>query len=749
MTDTLSPTWTILIPTLGERHEKFRRLMSVLMPQVDAAGGQVKVLARWNEGTPGLPQIRQELVEAAATDYVSFIDDDDMVPGDFVPTVLAALDEQPDYVGWQVQYFADGKLSGVADHSLRHGQWREEMKPYRLLRDISHINPMRTEIARLADFRTVPAGQVEDRPWVAQIRATGALKTEVYIPRVMYHYFWSRRGSRWQRPDQIRRTGHRVEIDSPNFSYFSPEPKRAPAGARLGVIIPTRGRPDNIAKVIDAWDATGAWSDADMILAIDADDPEIDSYRQFELRVKTAEIGAWTPMVPKLNRVALAAAKGADYFALAFAGDDHLPRTDGWARRYLDVLGEMGTGMVYGDDGYQGANLSTEWAVTADAVRALGRMVPAPVDHLYCDNAMMDLFGQAGALRHLADVKIEHMHPVAGKSTEDAQYARVNSHEQNNSDRRAYNRWQRTEMASQVAIIRGLRGEAPRPTVSTRRPNTGTHRGWGSAVKNVKRSGPSARRTSLAPKAFQYVQGATPDEIGITLADLARQVPADQAIVELGVFQGRTALLMAWGAGQGNGAHVYGIDMWDLPGNVYDPPFTDPGTRARAYSNIEVTGYTDHVTLIQGHSLDVVTTWTDNPRVGLLFVDGDHTKAGARRDIEAWAPYLADGAVIAIDDYGHPDWPGVGEAVDELVAESFLAPIELYHDRLAVTRLASDPKPGGATAITSEGIEPAPEDTRGPTLGELRRRARDRKIAGASKMSEAQLIAALGTGGEA
>ena len=210
----------------------------------------------------------------------------------------------------------------------------------------------------------------------------------------------------------------------------------------LAILVPSRGRPDNIRRVISAWDFTRAWDHADLIVIVDQDDPEIDRYRVILSEDLTScpmtlvEVPVWMPMVHKLNQVAKTLAQkqisgpDAGYFALGFAGDDHLPQTIGWAERYLTVLRELGTGMVYGDDGYQGANLSTEWAVTADAVRALGRMVPAPVEHMYCDNSMMDLFGGAGAMRHLPEIRIEHMHPVAldargkPKGETDEQYRR-------------------------------------------------------------------------------------------------------------------------------------------------------------------------------------------------------------------------------------------------------------------------------------------------------------------------------------
>jgi predicted O-methyltransferase YrrM len=495
----------------------------------------------------------------------------------------------------------------------------------------------------------------------------------------------------------------------------------------LAVIVPTRGRPENIRKVISAWDFTNAWDVADLILAIDADDPEYDGYMRLREESEHPDTGdplfsvaiqsTWLPMVHKLDRVAVAVAESRKYFAIGFAGDDHLPQTIDWAKTYLTALKEMGTGLVYGDDGYQGRNLCTEWAVTSDVVRALGRMVPAPVEHMYSDVSILDLMDGAGAARHLPQVRIEHMHPIVGKAAEDDQYKRVNSREQFRKDEVAYNTWTRRSKADHIAAVRALRAGMPDEPAARIKPRPVR------AVRGpVRRSGPTRRKVEgiMSSKGFPFsrefkeVRGATPDEIGMTLADLATQVPADQEIVELGVFQGRTALILAWGAKQGHGAHVTAIDAWDLPGNTYGPPFNEAESKTWAQYRIRELGYTDKISLVQAFSHEVAEDWggrTDdgeNPKkVGLLFVDDDHSYAGARRAIEAWAPHLAPGATIAVDDYGHPDWPGVKEAVDELVAEGFLAPVEIYHDRLAVTRLDTGNQP---KAITSEGVSPSPVD---------------------------------------
>jgi hypothetical protein len=235
----------------------------------------------------------------------------------------------------------------------------------------------------------------------------------------------------------------------------------------LAVVVPTRGRPDNIRRLVDAWTETNAWEVATLVLAVDADDPKYPAYDRLHYRREEdfalVVHETWAPMVDKLNKTALAVARSqgifADqgYSAVGFAGDDHVPVTRDWAQRYVTELRKLGTGMVHGDDGFQGASLASEWAVTCDAVRELGAMVPVPVEHMYCDNAMMDLYGAAGMMRYLPDVQIEHRHPLAGKASLDKQYVRVNSSEQYARDSATYEAWKAGALADQVALLKALR----------------------------------------------------------------------------------------------------------------------------------------------------------------------------------------------------------------------------------------------------------------------------------------------------
>src|SRR4051812_26542257 len=52
--------------------------------------------------------------------------------------------------------------------------------------------------------------------------------------------------------------------------------------------------------------------------------------------------------------------------------------------------------------------------------------------------------------------------------------------------------------------------------------------------------------------------------------------------------------------------------------------------------------------------------------VDLLFVDCGHERQMVIDEVRAWQPRLADDALIVFDDYGHPQFPGVAEAIAEL-----------------------------------------------------------------------------------
>jgi hypothetical protein len=167
-------------------------------------------------------------------------------------------------------------------------------------------------------------------------------------------------------------------------------------------------------------------------------------------------------------------------------------------------------------------------------------------------------------------------------------------------------------------------------------------------------------REKLAP-----LEGLISEDVGTTLAELAASVPRSRAIVELGSYRGKSTAYLAAGAAIGNGAPVFAVDPWDTPGNRTGRfGFADPATRAAFMAQLSAVGLLDRVTPLRGFSTDVARHWL-RP-IGLLYVDGSHTEADVRADVEAWAPFLEPGAVIAFDDYRTDRNPGVAAVVDRM-----------------------------------------------------------------------------------
>jgi hypothetical protein len=176
--------WSILTPTLSSRQAKFLGLMGALLPQCEA-DGRAEVVALHNDGERTIAEYRQALLEDARGDYVSFADDDDMIEPDFVASVAAAMDGYPDYVAFRVAYSSDGRPEPRPTVTgIQYDGWYDTDTA--MIRDVSHICPVRSVIAKRADFRVRHGDGLEDWSYVSDVRPL--LRTQAEIPRVLYRY---------------------------------------------------------------------------------------------------------------------------------------------------------------------------------------------------------------------------------------------------------------------------------------------------------------------------------------------------------------------------------------------------------------------------------------------------------------------------------------------------------------------------------------------------------------------------------
>lgn len=170
---------------------------------------------------------------------------------------------------------------------------------------------------------------------------------------------------------------------------------------------------------------------------------------------------------------------------------------------------------------------------------------------------------------------------------------------------------------------------------------------------------------------LEELRGLITTDVGERIAAVAAGVPTDQAIVELGSFKGMSTAYLAAGARAGQGARVFAVDPWDLPGNPYGKHgYCAPIVREEFERQLRAVKLWSRVTPIQGFSVDVAATWDEGP-VGFLFVDADHEEASVRADVAAWRPHLAQNHRIVLDDLDTPRNPGVRVVAEELAGDGY------------------------------------------------------------------------------
>lgn len=125
------------------------------------------------------------------------------------------------------------------------------------------------------------------------------------------------------------------------------------------------------------------------------------------------------------------------------------------------------------------------------------------------------------------------------------------------------------------------------------------------------------------------------------LTQLARRLPADPVVINIGAGAGTSGLTFLSARPD---LWLYTIDItYEI--NLYGGIENEQGI-LRAAGLLDFTRYA----AIHGDSVAVGQRWERGP-VDLVFVDGDHTYAGARGDIESWWPHLKPGGLMAIHDY--------------------------------------------------------------------------------------------------
>jgi len=154
----------------------------------------------------------------------------------------------------------------------------------------------------------------------------------------------------------------------------------------------------------------------------------------------------------------------------------------------------------------------------------------------------------------------------------------------------------------------------------------------------------------LAPVVARVEGYLTRKEIHI-LALLAAVPTAPGAVLEIGSFKGKSTVLIARVLQAIRGGGMHAIDPFLSSPTPGQPLQVDESTYRTFIANLEAAGVRDSVTIHKERSEDAAVSWREPLR--FLWIDGDHSYAGACRDFEAFSPHLAPGGVVAFHDVLH------------------------------------------------------------------------------------------------
>jgi len=125
---------------------------------------------------------------------------------------------------------------------------------------------------------------------------------------------------------------------------------------------------------------------------------------------------------------------------------------------------------------------------------------------------------------------------------------------------------------------------------------------------------------------------------------LAACVPAKGAIVEIGSFKGRSTVMLAKIASHYGLGPVSAIDPHDSPILVEQ----GASSYEEFQKSIRSAGIESHVEAHVAYSEDVAKSWKHAIR--LLWIDGDHSYEGAKKDLDGFLPHVVPYGVVAFHD---------------------------------------------------------------------------------------------------
>lgn len=195
-------------------------------------------------------------------------------------------------------------------------------------------------------------------------------------------------------------------------------------------ILPTRSRPNNLLRLIDAWDKTGASTPVEV--CVDADDLLLPQVEEMDLPDGWHIVVGRRGPLSDIYNDAYERNKGSPWFG--FIADDVVPITNNWDSILIDAAGSNGMSVPAGGETTGGC---PHFVLGGGLVHSVGWLSLPGLDRLYIDTAWGTIAKSRGVYREIHNVKLEHRHFSNGKAFLDETYRKHHKAQ----DKLIYDNW--------------------------------------------------------------------------------------------------------------------------------------------------------------------------------------------------------------------------------------------------------------------------------------------------------------------
>jgi hypothetical protein len=148
-------------------------------------------------------------------------------------------------------------------------------------------------------------------------------------------------------------------------------------------------------------------------------------------------------------------------------------------------------------------------------------------------------------------------------------------------------------------------------------------------------------------------------------------------LLEIGVYRGRSAVLLGYLLGSGEG--LVGCDIFEaMPpdeSNRMEQTLWYGGLTRQLFEDTYRRYHVVPPTIVAAPSVELRRHLGGMPRFRMIHVDASHTYDNVRADLATARALLIDGGIVVLDDYRAIHSPGVAAAIWRDVAETDLLPV--------------------------------------------------------------------------